>query len=212
MAPGRSYHAGLSPALLVPLNETVERPTGLDVADEKIEELIVAHLDSHGVAVEPIDRNEYRRATRNALRNARDAMLSGESGTVSQDVEFTDLIPHLFAELETEAAIVILPNVVMRDGEATGGRSVRWDGVKRRDTGTNMQLTGTQGVASIYVMIYDREGTRLFSAYGGLDLLFRINMKKKKFELIEDRLQDEENLREGVCIGFHPFFGEEEEC
>jgi len=137
-------------------------------------------------------------------------MMSGGSGSVSQDIEFNDLVPHLVRELESDAKLIVLPNVVMRSGEYVGGRLVRWDGVKRREK--IRMISGTTSVASLYVMIYERDGTRLFSAYGGLDLLFGASLQVKKYELREDRLQDEENLREGVCISFHPFFGEEQQC
>lgn len=75
-----------------------------------------------------------------------------------------------------------------------------------------MTWTGNTNVASLFVAIYDRKGARVFSGYGGLDLLFVVNRREKRMDLIEDRLQKTKHLREGVCVAFDPFFGAEKSC
>jgi hypothetical protein len=73
-------------------------------------------------------------------------------------------------------------------------------------------MTGNESVASIFVVVYQRDGTRVFSGYGGLDLLFFPNIRESKYELIPDRLQNLEHIREGICVAFYPYFGREETC
>jgi hypothetical protein len=53
---------------------------------------------------------------------------------------------------------------------------------------------------------------RRYSSSFTLDLLFELNIPRKRYDLREDRLQDAEHLKEGVCVSFHPFFGLAEDC
>ena len=68
-------------------------------------------------------------------------------------------------------------------------------------------MTGSLAVASLFVVVYDKQGARIFSGYGGLDLIFELNIPKRRYDLKEDRLQDAGHLAAGVCVAFHPFFG-----
>lgn len=212
LSTGQGYHVGLKKAILMPLNQVYQPVIGLDVADAAIQRLVTEYLESHGLEVETISQSEFNRAASVASREAQKKMLSGESGTVSDSIEFSDLVPLFLKEMGTDAELVVLPNVVQRSGAYSGGRMVRWDGVRRRERGTRGRMTGTTNAASLYTVIYRADGMKIFSGYGGLDLLFELNIPKKKYEMREDRLQDEEHLAEGICISFHPFFGDEIRC
>jgi len=212
MSPGQGYHSGLAGVLLIPINEVIDRPAGLNTADDEIMRIVVDYMKSHGLDVEQVNKRAYRRAYGVAVREAQTTLLSGESATASQDVEFSDVLPLLMSELDSDAQLVVIPSVVMRSGDYSGGKQVRWDGVRRRERGVRGAMSGTTQTASIHIVIYRPDGTRLFSGYGGLDLLFELNMQKRKYQLRDDRLQDEENLAEGVCIAFHPFFGDDADC
>ncbi len=214
LAPGQGHHPGLAKAMIVPINESAAVPAGLDVADDRLEELLDAYLQSKGISVERPATRDYRRASKIAVKRARADAMSGESGTASETVGFEQIVPHLLEELEVEADLVIVPNVAMRGGNYSGGRSVKWDGVRRMETGAfNVIMTG-EGlpVASIFVVVYGSDGTRVFSGYGDLDTIFEVSMSQRKYVLREDRLTREKYLQEGICVAFYPFYGEEERC
>ena len=212
LSPGREFGATMKTALLLPLNETVDVPDGLEPGEAATTELMIAHLESKGLRVEQVSADDYTAAASQAARLADRARRSGQSQSTSETISFSEVIPHLLDALESNASLVVAPNMVIRTGEFDGGKSAKWDGVRRRQPGTRGGMTGDTSVASLFVVIYNREGTRIFSGYGGLDMLFEISHRKKRMVLIEDRLQDEGNLRQGVCIAFHPFFGLEERC
>ena len=216
LAPGRGFAAGGAigrSVLVVPLNESTDTPAGLEKGAKDVSAALVAYLNAQGLRVTTLESKDYRKRLAAAAVAASQAMLSGEQTTVSESVEFADLIPHLLRDLDREVDLVVVPNMVIRTGELLGYGTVKWDGVKRRKPGTrSLDWTGTDTAASLWVLIYDEQGTRLFSGYGGLDLLFEINLQKRRQELIDDRLEDLDNLAQGVCIAFHPFFGTEQSC
>ena len=216
LAPGRGFAAGGAigrSVLVVPLNESTDTPAGLEKGAKDVSAALVAYLNAQGLRVTTLESKDYRkRLTAASVAAARDTHL-GEQTMVSESVELPDLIPYLLRDLELEIDLVVVPNMVIRTGEVFGSGTVKWDGVKRRKPGAQSGIsTGTDTAASLWVLIHDEQGTRLFSGYGGLDLLFEINLQKRRAELIDDRLEDLDNLAQGVCIAFHPFFGMDQSC
>jgi hypothetical protein len=214
LSPGRGFNPGMKSVLVLPINETVEIPAGLDKGEREVFALLVSSLEAEGLQVQALDAPEYQRALAPAARAAEQETFSVHSGSVSESVGFHQILPRLLSELGVEPDLVVVPNMVMRVAEASGGRSARWDGVQRRKPGAKprWKFTGTEGAASLWVVIYARDGTRIFSGYGGLDLLFEVNLSEKRMQLWEDRLEDMDQLREGVCVALHPFFGEDRSC
>jgi hypothetical protein len=214
LSPGRAFNPGMKSALVLPINETVEVPAGLDKGEREVFDLLVSSLEAEGLRVQTLDASAFQRALAPAVHAAEQEALSLRSSSVSEDVDFSQILPPLLSGLAAEPDLVVVPNMVMRVAEATGGRSVVWDGVRRRKPGATpkWRFTGTEGAASLWVVIYARDGTRIFSGYGGLDLLFEVNIKEEKMQLWEDRLEDPDQLREGVCVALHPFFGEDSSC
>lgn len=203
--------------LLIPINETEKPPTGLDIADHVLDDLVTQYLQSKGLDVERLENIPYRRALQAAVSAAEDKMQSRVSspdgGTVSGTIAYADILPQLLAELDSDADLVVVTNVAMRTGEYSGGTMIRWDGVRRRErAGPNVSMTGDVPVASLHTVIFDKRGREVFSGYGGLDAIFETSIREKKYVLKEDLLSDEENLAEGVCVSFHPFFGVDERC
>ncbi|MBY0401356.1 hypothetical protein K2X89_13740 [Myxococcota bacterium] len=214
LAPGQQHHAGLAKALLVPLDYTNTEPVkGLNVSNDRIAALIVAHLESKGIQVERVDPARFRAIADQALRDVQAERKAGVSGVVSARIEFGDVVPRVLEKLETKPDLVVSGNVVMRTGEWNGGRTLVWDGVRRRDrTAGSMSWTGQSSAASLEIAVYAQDGKRLFSGYGGLDHVFQFNLQKKIMEIRENLLQDEENLAEGICVAFYPYFGMDEHC
>ncbi len=213
LVPGGAYHPGITRALVFPMNATVERPAGLEVADRKLMELIVGYLSAHGIESQILPDSEFRRAMDISARRARKKMLSGEAGLASDELGFEQVFPELMAQVETDAQIVVMPNVLMRTAPYSGSTTLKRDGVRRRERGTaGGRMSGQLGAGSLYTMIFDTSGERLFSGFGGLDLIYELNIREKKYDIRADLFQDQENLEEGVCISFHPYFGDDVDC
>jgi hypothetical protein len=214
MSPGQEHHAGLARALLVPIGFTNEKPVaGLDVADDRITTILVGHLESKGISVERVDPGSFKRIAESAREAARADRKSGASGVVSADIGFEDVIPKILEELDQKPDLVIAPNIVMRAAAYQGTRTLAWDGVKRRETVFDLRMSGDGvPVASIRIAIHAQDGSSVFSGYGGLEPIFRIDRALEKYVQREDLFDDERNLREGICIAFYPYFGMEETC
>lgn len=213
LSPGQSFSPNRSRALLLPINETEAIPSGLEVGEENVFEQLKSYLGAKGLSIETTNTYDYRAAANSASQSVQNEMLSGETGSISGQVEYSSIVPGLLANLASDADLLILANMVIRIGESRGGRTTYWDGVRRRLAVPNrMRMTGTESVASIFVTVYHRDGTKVFAGYGGLDLLFAPNFREEKFELIPDRLQNIEHIREGICVAFYPYFGREETC
>lgn len=214
LSPGQEYHAGLASALLVPINYLNGDPIGdLAFVDQTVTNLIAARLESKGIEVERVDPLRFHTIATEVYRMLEVERKSGESGHASDGVGFGDGIPEILARLEESPDLVVVSNIVLRTGEWTGTRTFVWDGVRRRDsTGGNIEWSGTGTAASVQVIVYSNDGARLFSGFGGLDLVFQPNMSKAVMEIRESLLEDERNLQEGVCVAFYPWFGLEEIC
>jgi hypothetical protein len=208
-----SFSESRNRALLLPINETETIPDGLEVGEENVFGQLKFYLESKGLSIETTNTYDYRSAANSASESVHNEMLSAEASAISGQIEYSSIVPGLLAKLKSNADILILANMVIRSGESKGGRTIRWDGVRRRiDVGARTSMTGTESVASIFVSVYERNGKHVFSGYGGLDLLFAPNLREVKYELIPDRLQNIDHIREGICIAFHPYFGREEVC
>jgi hypothetical protein len=213
LSPGRAFNGSLSHALLVPINETESVPEGLEVGEKNVFNQLKSYLDSKGLSIETVDTYDYRVAASKASDSAHEEMLSAETNSISGQIDYSSVVPGLLANLDSDADLVILANMVIRIGESTGGRTTRWDGVKRRlAVPARMRMTGTESVASIFVTVYERDGTQVFAGYGGLDLLFTPNIREERFDMIPDRLQNLKHIDEGICIAFYPYFGRDEIC
>jgi len=213
LRPGRAFDGHQKTALLVPLNETMEIPSGLEKGEALVSRLLRGYLEAKGLEVVEIEKAAFRPALDVAAVRADQAMLSGQSRSVTGKVDFGQTIPFLAAEFGVEPDLVVVPNMMIRTAELSGSSTVRWDGVRRRMRGARFgTLSGTNPAASLWVAVYDSQGEQLFSGFGGLDLLFDVDMQRGRSVLIEDRLEDADHLAEGVCVAFHPFFGEDESC
>jgi hypothetical protein len=206
------YGAGVQKAFLAPMNALSPAPRGLDEAADRIAEQIAGYLAQHGVAVETMSPSDFA-ARMGAARRRVAATRADASDAPAEDGNVA--IAALLDALGADPTIAIFPEAVVRKAEMSGASMAKWDGVRRvQPTLAGYDWSGTTGVASLRVVIFDPAGRRIFDGVGGLDVLFRVNVAERRMELIdeEDRLQDRDHLREGVCVAFHPFFGAEETC
>lgn len=214
LAPGRQFHPGVRSILVLPINESTETPAGLEKGQEKVFRALVDYLSSQGATVSTVGLEEYRRGLVEAAEDAMRDMRAGRTATISETVGFTELIPPLLARLDRNPDLVVVPNMVLRIAKAEGGRSITWDGVRRRKPGSRglSDLQGQEHALSLWVAAYDPKGERIFMGYGGLDPVYKIDLDAKKMVLFEKRLENPRNIREGVCVAMHPFFGMDVDC
>lgn len=214
LSPGHEHHAGLEKALLIPIDYTNPKPVrGLEFANDRIGDLIAKHLEAKGIAVERIDSKSFRKVADAAHRRVLSDRKSGASGSVSTEVELGDLVPQVLEELGHPTDLVVAANVVMRSAQYQGTRTIVWDGVRRRETVHDLQMSGSGlPAASVQAAIYTKDGTRTFMGFGGLEPIFRIDRIAEKYVQREDLFEDERNLREGICVAFYPYFGMQEYC
>ncbi len=214
LSPGKEFHAGLETALVIPVNYLNDDPVrGLEVADQRLMDSIVRHLESKGIEVERAEAAKFRKTADAIYRAILAERKSGESDVVSAGVKFEDALPKILEKLDASPDLVISPNTLMRTAEWNGTRTLVWDGVRRRDDSAGAyNWTGTSNAASLQALVYSGSGERVFVGYGGLDLVFQFNSTKKIMEIRENLLADQRNIDEGVCIAFYPYFGLEESC
>ena len=118
---------------------------------------------------------------------------------------------------ETQLDAFVFTDLVELEVPFSGGLKhiARWDGVSRKpslqgpgdgvsaDFDWNMQAA----VASLQVSIYDIELQRLFASRGGIDATDAIDTRSSTGRYIRRRniLENENNIKEGVQLAFHPF-------
>ena len=213
LAPGQAFSSDIETVLLIPINETERIPSYLEKGQEDVLRLIREHLQAQGLTVETLEAEKFQSAVTAARRRARRNSMSLSEDYVRTDMTLSGLIPGIIENLISSADLVVVPNMVLRDGEGIGG-SVRWDGVRRRVPSTRggATLSGTFQAASLRLEIFKASGANVFGGYGGLDVLWSINYRNSRMELMNDRMEDEANLREGVCVAFYPYFGADKTC
>jgi hypothetical protein len=213
MSPDQAFNGSATHALLIPINETETVPDGLEVGEKNVFSELKAYLESKGLSVETTTPYAYRLAANKATEDAQNRMQTVATSSISGEISYSSIVPGLLAHLQSNADLLIVSNMVIRTGRSDKGRTTAWDGVKRRiDVPSRWKFTGSEPVASVFVSVYEKNGTNVFSGYGGLDLLFAPNIREEKYELIPDRLQNIDDIREGVCVAFYPYFGTEESC
>jgi hypothetical protein len=94
-------------------------------------------------------------------------------------------------------------------------RIARWHGVSRKPsmqgpgTGVSADFDWNQSasVASLQISVYDMELQRVFASVGGLDATDAIDARSSAGSFVRRRniLENENFVREGIAIAFHPF-------
>jgi len=112
--------------------------------------------------------------------------------------------------LETHAAMVMRPQLVLRRAEISG-MSATWDGQQRRvpvfglgaDTITN---DGSTLGLSVGLDVFTPSGELVMHTYGGILLPYRINVLSSKNEVRSDLFANGTEVIDGVGIALKPFF------
>lgn len=222
IARGRQGAAGVQTVLLLPLNVLVQLPTQLDRSTERVSRQIAAHLHACGREVVSMSLYEARQ---------RLAQAAAAEGDVAKDPQPSDrhdpLVKRVVAALHEAHAFdaVVMPSLVYRPAHILQVTSdVVWDGVKRKlgvvgqtpesigSIHLQSDFAGDMRGISLYVVVFDAGGDRVFESYGGLDLADEADItdavKSWRWRMVprNDPLSDTAALREGIAVAFDPYF------
>ena len=215
MATEPGHGLTMTRAFVAPMNASQPTPDELQPASAATFDELRGYLESKGISVQTMGFLAFREKL-----NAASVVRPVSAGDGSEAPP-TTLAGNLLSRIEGEYDMLIVPSLVIREVRLKHNNGlVRWDGVRRF-----MQLPNSGPyvarydlpvpAASLFVRIYDGEGIQLYEGFGGLNVVWELNIVERnrsaQFE-VQDDLVDREHLREGVCVAFHPFFGEEETC
>lgn len=206
IAEGVEGAAPIHRVFLAPMNAHTAFPDELNDGAQRVYALVKVFLTDHGVTHWTTSLYHFRELAQQSARAAaaeREKTEGGKTAIGEIDPQVAALAEALAEESAFDA--VVIPDLLIRRAKLAGSQA-RWDGIRRaQEGGGGMRWSGTTNAASIGVRIFDAEGRFLFEGVGGLDLLFRPNVREQKMELVEQPLSDEDHLRRGIAIAFHPF-------
>jgi hypothetical protein len=208
--------------LLVSANLVLALRPELEGGVEPIQEEIAGYLEQQGRAVDRKSLPEARR-----VWNASVAELGAKGVELDFPTAAESFTRKLAAEHAFQALVIpslLLQKVVVRH------RGAGWDGVERRirvvntprrGSGRNSDLlvdgmafgsvNAAVAVSSLHLMVFTREGRRIFEGRGGLEFLEDVDLAKAvetfHFEITprNDLFRDRELLREAVGVAFTPY-------
>lgn len=110
---------------------------------------------------------------------------------------------------ETGAAMVIRPQLVLREAELSG-MSAAWDGQQRRlpiiGTGVDeYRHSGATWGLSVGLQMIAASGELVMSTHGGALLPYRVNIRSAQSEVRPDLFANEREVEDGVVIALTPF-------
>jgi len=219
IAPGHEGAPGVRRVLVCSPNLVVALPVELTEAVVRVEQELVAALEARELEVERLELREGHQRWREAAAEAR------RQGAKDAAAPF---VQGLAAEREFDALLMpalLLFNVRVTDSSGT------WDGVRRRLATVNQPSLGgggsadtfTKGVVyggvtgdvlatSLHVLVFSRDGQRIYEGRGGLDFVQEADLAdahtlrwelRAKYRL----LHDPELLRQGIDIALSPYLG-----
>jgi len=119
-----------------------------------------------------------------------------------------------------DADLVVMPSVVIRDAKVRG-RNFAWDGVSRPYLDGELApgylgvgLKGDRVVSSARIVAFDREGTRVFEGYGGLEPMVWLELDgdRYRYGLRQDLFRDAAVVERGVGIALRRLLPEVEKA
>ncbi len=218
---GHAGAPGVRRVLLCPLNLVLALRPEIQRGAKPVDDEIVAYLESRSLQLERLGLIEGRKLWKQSVAEAK------ALGSVARGAQI--FVSHLAQDHEFD--VVVMPSLLLHQ-ERMDNWNASWDGVTRRMTVANApesgqeidrpdstydigimgrSLSGPVWVTSLHVLVFDRNGARIFEGRGGMELTQEVELgpAKKKYEsrlrprgaLFEDRIF----LREGVARAFTPF-------
>lgn len=191
--------------VLAPLNLGVEVAPALETAIEPVWQALLAYYESEtprAGSLHPGSAGELWTST----------MASFEEGSAKDVHAVYGAFARRVAE-QVEFGTLLMPVVVTRAATLRGAYA-HWDGVRQRApvsddllpsaswrlNGSDLEVRGKLGAASLLVVALDANGNVLFEGKGGLDLVHQIERRGQRLQTVarSDAFEDPRRLREGV--------------
>jgi len=222
IAAGHEGAPGVTRVLLAPANLVLAMRPELESGAEPIQAEIAGYFEQQGRSVERISLPEARR-----IWEASVAEVAG-NGREPDFAAAAERFARKLGDGRDFHALVIpsllLQKVVVRH------RGAEWDGVERRVRLVNIprrgggrssdvlvdgmatgSLNAVLAVSSLHVMVFNRDGVRVFEGRGGLEFLQEVDLARAhetfRFEIAprNDLFQDSEAMREAIAVAFDPY-------
>ena len=212
LAPGQAGSPGAEQLLLMPLNFNVVLPGHLAQGAERLQGELERYLEQQDRKVVTLPLREAKALWRQVTSQMGD--LRGPEGKIDS-AKLLQAQSILAAGLTEDYAFdaVVVPTLQMRPVRMQGRYAI-WDGVVREIQVVNRPIRlpsvsfGSLSATglSLHVVIYARDGKRLFESYGGLEFPLRAEFTPR-FRMVErdDLLSDREIMLEGTIIAFDPY-------
>lgn len=222
IAPGHEGAPGVERVLLVPTNLVIALRPELEAGVEPVQAEIAGYLERQGRAVERLSLVDARRLWEASVAE----LAQGETR-----LDFPKAAERFTRKLgdRRDFQALVIPSLLLQK-VVVRHRGAEWDGVERRVRVVNVprrsagrssdllvdglaagSLNAALAVSSLHLMIFTREGRRVFEGRGGLEFLEEIDLEKATetfhFEIKprRDLFQDRALVREAVEVAFAPY-------
>lgn len=181
----------------------------------RIDGMVSSYLKEHGYEVLP--QREFTRHWNTAVRAFGDPV-DPTTGRVNMRT-FVQIMQNVRDQLRetTNVDAFVFTDLVESEAAFNGGMKhiARWDGVSRtpslqgpgNSVSADFDWNKPASVASLQISIYDIDLQRVFASRGGLDATDAIDARSSAGRYVRRRaiLENENNVREGISLAFHPF-------
>jgi hypothetical protein len=220
LARGQDGAPGVKRFLVCAPNTVIALPAELSGVTTALREQIDAYLHFHERDTQWLDLVESRQIWSEAVAAAK------QSGPIEKAPVF--FAAKLDERYDFDA--IVMPSIVLHKARATDGGAV-WDGVSRQMELVNRprmpsggQDTFAEGVASggvtgdvlvtsVHVLVFSREGQRIFEGRGGFAFVHDADLANAREKWVwkyrlRNLAKDVEEMREGIAIAFDPYLPE----
>jgi hypothetical protein len=220
LAPGHEGAPGVERFLVCAPNTVIALPAELQDTTRTLHEQIDAYFEFQGRQAQWLDLYDSKQ-------------LWGEAMTAAKQQGGLERTPAFFArrlDEQYDFDAIVMPSLLLHQADGSMG-TASWDGVKRRMRVLNaprrrdvptagIEFAGMSGdlmVTSVHVMVFSRNGERIFEGRGGIEFVHEVDLaafgKKRTLDVRVrgDLGQDVDALREGIAIAFAPYLTPPEE-
>jgi hypothetical protein len=225
VSPSDAGAPGVKRFLVCAPNTMIALPAELQGATATLRQHVDAYFQFHERDAEWLDLYESKRLWTEALAAAK----------TDNAIARTPAYFAKAAAKEHQFDAIVVPSILLHQVRAVSSYA-KWDGVERRmkvvgapkkhfsgaakdtlvDGIENGGISGDVMVTSVHVLVYTREGEKVFEGRGGIAFVHDIDLshiqKKHLWSYrMRDPVVDVGSLREGIAIAFHPYLTQPDE-
>lgn len=219
LAPGNEGAPGVERFLVCAPNLVLSLPPELQAGTTPLLREIETYLQEHGRGSSRLSLYDGRLLWKRSVAQAK------EQGSIGAAVRI--FAAKLAEHFDFEA--LIMPSILLHTTRVTSSKG-SWDGVQRtlRKINTPRRAVGGRGqdlfydgialggvsgevsVISVHLLVFSKDGERIFEGRGGLDFIHEIDLSPAKDQhwnpvLRGDLFADRKILRESIEIAFNPY-------